>query len=109
MPSGADTDNFAGKPIHIFRIEEGIVDPDSFAYNICYEEENDGPPFWEEKWLAFINDPRVSEVSALVIGGDLEQVMMGESCAAEIECLVSAHEKLPALKSLFLGGNDTVY
>jgi hypothetical protein len=110
MASGADTAQFAGKPIELFRIEEGIVDPASFAYNIRYlEEEDNGPPFWEEKWLAFINDPRVSEVSALVIGGDLEQVMMGESCAEEIESLVSGREKLPALKSLFLGGNDTVY
>jgi hypothetical protein len=110
MTSGADTEHFAGKPIKLFRIEEGIVDPASFAYNICYlEEERNGPPFWEEKWLAFINDPRASEVSAFVIGGDLEQVMMGESCAAEIESLVSGREKLPALKSLFLGGNDTVY
>ncbi len=109
-PIEIDGDYFAGKLIKVFRIEEGIVDPTSFAYNIRYlTEEGNRPPYWMEKWLAFINDPRVSEVSALVVGADNEQVVEGESCAQQIESLVSGRKKLPALTSLFFEGNNSMY
>jgi hypothetical protein len=109
-PMAINDNSFAGKPIKLFQIEEGIVDPTSFAYTIHYlDEEGNGPPYWLEKWLAFINDPRVSEVSALVIGGDMEQVGQGESCAPQIESLVSGREKLSALTSLFLEGSNRSY
>src|SRR5215469_7799080 len=74
MPSADDIEYFAGKPIKLFRIAEGIVDPVSFAYNVGYSFEEYDDPSYEEKWQAFLNDPRVSEVSALVITGDLNQV-----------------------------------
>jgi len=39
MPEGADFSQFAGKPVKDFTLEEGIVDPTSFAYRVSCDDE----------------------------------------------------------------------
>ncbi len=107
MPSGADIEKFAGKQIEIFNIKEGITDPATIAYNMYIDENIERNELsWDQLWDAFINDPRVSEVSALAIGGTYNDVMDGTDCRPEIERLIADRDKLPALKHLYLGAND---
>jgi hypothetical protein len=60
------------------------------------------PPTWMDRLASFLEQPAARQVAGLVVGMWGEP--MGErGSAAVVETLVAAHERLPALRALFLG------
>jgi hypothetical protein len=121
MPSGNDEASFAGRPIKLFQIEEGITDPDAFAYKLGYEPDFADPRkmarlpdnLLADMWRAFLNDPQAGKVSALVVGVDY-YTLFADPCAEygdevnKVQQLITAREQLPSLKAVFFGsGHQT--
>jgi hypothetical protein len=105
MPSGNNfRPFFAGKPVKDFTLEEGVVDPTSFAYLLsCDNQKMIETEEMEQIVEAFLGDPLASQVSALLIGGDIRRSMESGDYGYEVQRLVASREKLPALNALFLG------
>lgn len=94
-------EHFAGKPVELFDIETGLSNVESVCYRLT--EDYDGPGF-DKVFQAFINDPKVSEVSSLVIGMWVSPENAYENGPEKvIAALVEASDKLPKLRALFLG------
>lgn len=96
--------HFAGRPIEDFRAETGITDPDTVAYRVALswdDYEADGT--WSDTFAAFVNDPRIAEVTHLVIGNWGIHEESDTTSGAAVEALVAARDRLPNLKALFLG------
>jgi hypothetical protein len=95
-------ERFAGRPVVDFDPAKGIADPTGTIYRLAM-------PGWGKDAIskpltAFLNDPRAAQVPALVVGCWSYE---GGSSAEVVAALVKGRDKLPALRSLFLG--DIVY
>jgi hypothetical protein len=88
---------FAGKPVHDFNPAKGIADP-TVVYRVGQEGWGEEPLL--PRLQAFLNDPRVGQVPALVIGCWSYE---GESPAPVVAALVAVADKLPNLRALFFG------
>ena len=96
---------FAGKTIVEYSPENGITDTDKNAYRVALDSDEiwgnaSENATWTDKFAAFLQDPNVGAVTALVIG------LWGESDAETdpvVEAIASARERLPHLTALFLG------
>jgi hypothetical protein len=89
---------FYGKPVKDYDPTEPL--DNAYAYRIS-EDYNDKQA-WLEKFNAFLADPQSSEVNSLLIG-TWTQEMWDNNSASVVEALVTAHDRLPNLKALFLG------
>src|ERR1051326_7633365 len=93
--------HFAGKPIVEWEAGAEIGDPAATAYrlSLTWDEAEEGQR-WEDKFLAFLGDPAVSRLNALVIGpwGDLFDDT--DTVQPVIEALAAARDRLPALRAV---------
>jgi hypothetical protein len=89
---------FAGKAVHDFDPARGITDPTGVVYRVSQEGWGEQPLL--PRLQAFLNDPRVGQVPGLVIGCWSYE---GESPTPIVQLLVASADKLPNLRSLFLG------
>src|SRR5687767_6440655 len=103
MGIGNHMEHFAGLPVRDFDPEEGIADPTGVAYRIR-ESDFEAEDFFE-RLQAFLGDPRVGQVPALLIGVWSSEV--DDDSSVLIDELVENRENLKALRSLFLG--DIIY
>lgn len=88
----------AGRRVVDFDPSKGIARPHDLVYRV--RTEYDGPNF-HELLAAFLADPRVGEVPALVIGAfDFEA---SEDTREIVRTLVAHRQKLGNLRTLFLG------
>ncbi len=90
-----------GKKVIDWDPAEGLLDPAHIIYRIRVEY--DGAESWDDRFAAFLQDPAVSELSGLVVGMWSREVMEGQEAMEVVEALVAAREKLPNLKTLFMG------
>lgn len=94
---------FAGLPVHQFSPDQPLPTPPNVAVRIAidWEAHEEGQTF-EEVFSALLNDPASGEIRALIIG-DWGAAGEGNNSEAVVEALVSARDKLPNLRALFLG------
>ena len=121
MPVALGFNRFAEKPVKDFSLREGIVHPTSYAYRVSCDNAysswrvDDPVPLTDqmrEFVEAFLDDPSVSQVSALVIGGGPARILVGEPQeyhAYEVERLAASHAKLSALNAFFFGDFSLAY
>jgi hypothetical protein len=96
--------HFAGRPIEDFNTETGITNPETIAYRVALSwEDYEADGTWADTFAAFVGDPRVTEVTHLVIGNWGIHEESDTTSEAAVEALVAARERLPHLKALFLG------
>ncbi len=96
---------FAGKTIVDYDPEDGITEPEKNAYRIGLDsDEVYGAPeenaVWTDKFAAFLQDPNVGAVTALVVG------LWGESddeAEPVVEAIVSARDRMPNLNGAVSG------
>lgn len=96
MTIGSNLTTFDGMPVRIY--ERGAIEPSRFVYRLAIEW--DDANTFEEVLETFLQQPNVGEVESLIIGAyELE----GGSSDDLIEMLARNADKLPKLKSLFIG------
>ncbi len=90
--------SFFGLPIVNFAPDQGLPDPARQAYRIGD---------WETKLAdrldAFLQQPDVAEVRALVIGGEQDDVPVHEGYGNVLAALIGAAPKLRNLAAIFIG------
>lgn len=92
---------FAGRAVQDWNEESGIVDPGQYHYRIKMDYDDEG--VWTDRLSAFLSDPKVSEVTGLIVG-NWGEVASGEDTITDVvEALTAAREQLPKLTALFLG------
>jgi hypothetical protein len=103
MTIGTHIAEFEGLSVVEYVAEEGIVSPATKAIRVSmtWDMFDEGQKF-VELFAAFLADPAASEVQALIIG-DWGGAGQGEDSSPVVEALVSARDKLPKLRALFLG------
>jgi len=94
---------FAGKPVRDWDAEAGIQEAPGAAYrlSVSYDEANQGGGL-ADKLAAFLDDPAVGEIDALVIGA-WNTADSGASSEPLVEALAAARDRLPRLRHLFFG------
>lgn len=102
MTIGEHRTEFAGRPVEEFDRETGIGAADhAWRLRVDYEAAEQGQTF-AGLMAAFLANPRAAQVPALVVGC-WEGAWEGTSSADVVEALVSARDRLTALRALFLG------
>jgi hypothetical protein len=91
--------HFAGLPVEEYDPAKGIAEPAKKVYRVAASGW-DGESTIAERLEAFLADPRVGEVPALVIGAWSYE---GRSSRGVVTELVQASARLTGLRSLFLG------
>lgn len=94
---------FAGLPVREYDPDEGITDPEGFAYRLSVDHD----AFTSGERLTgrlarMLEDPAASRVRALVIGA-WEDVFSSMSTSDLVKALVASAGMLPSLRALFLG------
>jgi hypothetical protein len=90
---------FGGKPIRDWKAESGIEDPERFHYRIRIEWDDDRT--WLDLFAALLEDPKAAQLTGLIVGSWDEEP--GTPPTDVIEAVVAARERLPGLRTLFLG------
>ncbi len=99
MTISAHAEQFAGKTVEDYSPETGITDPTNKIYRISTHY--DAEEGIVDCFNTFLEDPRVGEISGIVIGCWITDV--DESSEEIVEALAAAREQLPNLKAIFLG------
>jgi hypothetical protein len=107
-------ERYAGKPVIDWDAKEkkenkGAPPPPSeVAYRIglSYGEADENVR-WTDKFAAFLDQPRASETTALVVGAWDMLFEWDADCDAIVQALVAARDRLPNLEALFFG--DVTY
>jgi hypothetical protein len=92
---------FAGKEIRPWDSAKGIKNPETTIYRIGVDYRD--KESWLEKFNRFIADPRVDQVTALVIGHWLNDIGEMDNSKRVVQALVAAKEKLPNPTAIFIG------
>jgi hypothetical protein len=96
------TASFAGKPVFEWDPKKGVEDPAGRCYRVGLSwDDGEKGESWTDRFSRFLQDPRSSEVTALVVGSWCG--MHGDNSAPIVEALVSARDRLPRLTAIFLG------
>lgn len=93
---------FAGKPVVDWSEDAGLKDAANpiARLSLSYDE-YDTNAKWLDLFAAFLEEPDVSQVTGIVVGvWDFES---SETSQSIVEALVSARDRLPNLRALFLG------
>ena len=98
---GENLTEFAGKKVEDWDPEAGIGDPQKTVYRVrvSYDDEDET---WTDRFQSFLDDPRASQVDALVVG----MWATDDSAATSeevVEAIVSARDKLKNLRAIMLG------
>ena len=99
--NGGNLDEYDGKPVVDYKPGEGF-DPATKTYRlgIDYDDGEAGATL-PDRAAAFLAEPNVGEVAALVVGNWPESYE--DSPEPLVELLVAEHAKLPKLRKLFFG------
>lgn len=101
---GENATVFGGLPVEDFDVDKGIQRPTEVAYRLRIDwEEYEANLTILSKVQAFLQDPNVGQVPALVIGAWGGVFEGGDDSAQMIEALCAGHDKLTSLKHLFIG------
>jgi hypothetical protein len=102
MPTHEHLTQFAGKPVVDWEPDTPVADPEGAIYRIRleYEEAEEGQQ-WTDKFAAFLNDPAAGSVTGLIVGA--WQNVWEQDSSPIVAALVTARDRLPALRALFLG------
>lgn len=94
---------WGGKPVADYDPQVGVTDPAGTAYRVSavYEYKGDSES-WLDRFARFLEDPRSSEVTSLLVGAWDYEDAMGDS-EEIVAALAGAADRLPKLTSLFLG------
>jgi hypothetical protein len=102
--------SFANLEVQEFQAEQALADPQQFAIAVRHDSDSwdDADPMqsFTGRWNALLSMPEAAQVEALVIGqwDNGENVCTGDtSSQSVVETLVSNRDRLPNLKSLFIG------
>ncbi|OUL21496.1 hypothetical protein BV372_31645 [Nostoc sp. T09] len=87
-----------------FNPQVGIINPETHAYAIEFFPENRSKSMNLETFHTLLQDPRVSQIQALICQIEYENYYNDNVCfGIVLEALCDACEKLPNLKALFIG------
>jgi hypothetical protein len=95
--------HFAGRPIVDWEPDKNVTIETSGVYRITLDyDEHEAGGTWTDKLARFLEQPGVEGVRGIVVGpwGD---VAPGDDSSHVVEGLVSARDRLPGLRALFLG------
>lgn len=95
---------FMGQRVQDWEPGDPVADPEGTAYRLSvdWDEAEEGVE-WTAKFAAFLDDPSSREVTGLVVG-PWGQVATGEASSGPVvEAIAAARDRLPRLRSLFLG------
>lgn len=105
MSISENLETFLGKEVIDWEEGSQIEDPEAVTYRIRQSEYDTTKEVWLDLFNKFLQDPKVSQISALVIGNWPESY---ETSSSEIiDLLVSSADRLLNLKAIFFG--DTTY
>lgn len=96
---------FDGKPVKDWDPDLGIEDSTGVTYRLglSYDQGDQGER-WTDLFAAFLDDPASMQITGMVIGDwGLLSSAMDENSTPIVEALVSARDRLPNLRALFLG------
>jgi hypothetical protein len=104
MPISSHLIHFAGKPVVNWPPASKVHDPSQVAYRVrmSYEEADEGQR-WTVKFADFVQEPEAQQSSALVVGIWDYDFVGGAAAARVVEALVTARDRLPNLRAIFLG------
>ena len=94
---------FAGKPVVTWERGKALEKVADIIYRISLEgEEGEAKLSWTDKFAEFLGQPGVDKITGLVVGA-WDWSFGGENSSAPVvEALVSARNRLPLLKAIFL-------
>jgi hypothetical protein len=103
MTIGTHLAEFNGLPVFEYSAGRKIVAPETSALRIglSWDKFDEGQKF-VDLFASFLTDPNASAVHSLIIG-DWGGAGQGEDSSPVVEALVSARDKLPKMRALFLG------
>jgi len=105
MSISENLETFLGNKVVDWEKDSKIEDPEAITYRIRQSEYDTTKEVWLDLFNKFLQDPKVSQISALVIGNWPESY---ETSSSEIiDLLVSSADRLLNLKAIFFG--DTTY
>ena len=99
MTIGENLSEFGGLPVVDYSPGQGLPDAAGRAWRLRHEW--DGPPFVEHVVDAFLAEPDLAQVRALVVGMFTDDYSI--SSQPVIDRLATSAHLLPALRALFLG------
>jgi hypothetical protein len=97
--------HFDGKPVEDWDQQSGIKDPTEVSYRLGLSfEEGDQGVRWTDLFAAFLDDPASMQITGFVIGNWIVLSSgLDMNSAPIVEAMVSARDRLPNLRALFLG------
>lgn len=96
-------DEFEGLPVKEYSTKEGISGAADHAIRVALDwDAYDGGESFADLFAAFTADEQATEVRGLIIG-DWGGTAEGNASTSVVEALVSARDRLPQLRALFLG------
>ncbi|WP_216915715.1 STM4015 family protein [Nocardia noduli] len=107
MRVGGHMEEFAGLPVFAYPLDEDgprsgpLPAPESVAWRVEVSWEADKS--WEQYFERFLDEVDTTAVSALVIGTWVGEDDYDKGSESVIDALVAARDRLPALRSVFLG------
>jgi hypothetical protein len=94
---------FAGKPVADWEPGKPIADPQGTLYRISISwDESEAGKLWTDKFADFLDDPASSQITGIVVG-PWEHAGIEGSSERAVETLVSASDRLPNVRAIFLG------
>jgi len=93
---------FAGLPVVEWQPDAAMDDAQHTVYRVGLTYLDGENARWTDKFAAFMSNPAVSQITALVIG-DWHAFDDGHEAAQVVAALVAARAQLPHLTALFLG------
>ncbi len=103
MTIHAHIEDFAGLPVQEYSAAKAISSPGERAFRVTMDwEAIDGGESFVDLFASFVADPACPNVRALIIGS-WGEVGDSDGSTAVVEALVSARERLPELRALFVG------
>jgi hypothetical protein len=98
--------DFAGKPVEDWLPDSTAFDPSAIHYRLRVDyDDMENSRLWVDRFAAHLSQPNVEQTSGLVVGVWGASWAEGKANTADevVSALVSARDKLPHLKALFLG------
>ncbi|MBV0933655.1 STM4015 family protein [Marinobacterium weihaiense] len=96
---------FAGKPVVTWTVGNPLPDPATTAVRLSVNEYDDDDPEFADYFKAFLQQPGVEQVDALLIGNWGEA--FEESIQAALDTLIAAKDRLSNVKHLALADMDS--
>jgi hypothetical protein len=94
---------FAGQPVQDWQPDAGPIDPAIFCrVSLGYDEAESGQQ-WSDRFAELLDHPGAEALEGIVVGAWGEMFDDQEEAARVVEALVTARDRLPRLRAIFLG------